>query len=135
MDINKPKRSIKGVTTASATGGTLGVALAQLLIHAFPYLEGAEAALSVVLTAVLGLLGGYLVPPSGEETETTTETVYEIDYDEDYEPGKHALEYDEDAELDEIRDEEQGSGNYASRPDVQEAVKRQAREENIGHSQ
>lgn len=87
------KRSIKGVTTASAAGGGLGAALAQVIIHVFPYMEGTEAALSVILTVLVGLLGGYLVPPKDEEVEHTVETVYELDYD--YEPGAHAGEYDE----------------------------------------
>lgn len=76
------KRSIKGVTTASAAGGGLGAALAQLIIHVFPYMEGTETALSVVLTVLTGLLGGYLVPPAQDEGL-------------DYEPGAHAGEYDE----------------------------------------
>src|SRR5699024_2613283 len=93
------KRSIKGVTTASATGGGLGAALAQLVIHIFPYMEGTEAALSVILTVLVGLLGGYLVPPSkDEEVEETTET-FELDYDEEYVPGKHAGEHEEDLVL------------------------------------
>ena len=86
------KRSIKGVTTASAAGGGLGAALAQVIIHVFPYMEGTEAALSVILTVLVGLLGGYLVPPQ-DEVEETVETIYEIDYDD--EPGAHAGEYDE----------------------------------------
>ena len=81
------KRSIKGVTTASAAGGGLGAALAQLVIHIFPYMEGTEAALSVILTVLVGLLGGYLVPPQDEEFEELIEF--------DYEPGAHAGEYDE----------------------------------------
>lgn len=87
------KRSVGGVTTASAAGGGLGAALAQLVIHIFPYMEGTEAALSVVLTVLVGLLGGYLVPPKDEGVEQTVETVYELGYD--YEPGAHAGEYDE----------------------------------------
>ena len=82
------KRSIKGVTTASAAGGGLGAALAQVVIHVFPYMEGTEAALSVILTVLVGLLGGYLVPPAQDEE---FEEVIEFDY----EPGAHAGEYDE----------------------------------------
>ena len=82
------KRSVGGVTTASATGGGLGAALAQLVIHIFPYMEGTEAALSVILTVLVGLLGGYLVPPAQDEE---FEELIEFDY----EPGAHAGEYDE----------------------------------------
>lgn len=55
------------MVTASATGGaTVGNALAQIIVwlaeQAGADMTRIETALSVVLTAALGVLGGYLVP-------------------------------------------------------------------------
>ena len=55
------------MVTASATGGaTVGNALAQIIVwggeQAGWSMGGIEVAISVVLTAALGVLGGYLVP-------------------------------------------------------------------------
>lgn len=85
------KRSIKGVTTASATGGGLGAALAQLVIHLFPYMEGTEAALSVVMTVLVGLLGGYLVPPKDPADGVILDDL-DLDHSEEHTSGIHAAE-------------------------------------------
>ena len=59
-------RSIGKVTTAAASGGAVGAALAGILVWLLTQwgidAGQIEAAISVVLTAGLGLLGGYLVP-------------------------------------------------------------------------
>jgi hypothetical protein len=64
-------RTIGKVTTASATGGAVGAALAGIIVWV---LERAgvdarelEAPITVVLTALLGLLGGWAVPAPNEE--------------------------------------------------------------------
>ena len=56
-------RSIGKVSTAAASGGAIGAAFAQILVHLVPYLSPVEAAITVILTAGIALLGGYLVPP------------------------------------------------------------------------
>lgn len=60
------ERTIGKVTTASASGGAIGASLAQILVHLVPSLSPVETAITVILTAVLGLMGGYLVPPKEE---------------------------------------------------------------------
>lgn len=87
------KRSIKGATTASAAGGGLGAALAQLVIHIFPYMEGTEAALSVVMTVLVGLLGGYLVPPKDPADGVILDDL-DLDHSEEHTSGIHAAEVD-----------------------------------------
>jgi len=57
------KRSIGPVTGASAVGGSLGAAIGQLIVHFFPTLEPVETAVTVIITAILAVVGGYLVPP------------------------------------------------------------------------
>ena len=57
------KRSVGPVTGASAVGGSLGAAIGQLIVHFFPTLEPVETAVTVIITAVLSVIGGYLVPP------------------------------------------------------------------------
>lgn len=56
-------RVVGPVTGAATAGGGIGAALAQILVHFWPYLEPVESAVTVVLTVALALIGGYLVPP------------------------------------------------------------------------
>ena len=66
-------RSIGKVTTASATGAGVGAAIAAIIVWALNLAgvdaQAIEAAISVVLTAGIALLGGYLVP--AKEAEAT----------------------------------------------------------------
>lgn len=85
-------RTVGPVTSATAVGGGLGAALAQILVHLWPYLEPVESAVTVVLTAILALVAGYLVPPKDPEGNLVFD---EIDLEEsDMEPevstGAHA---------------------------------------------
>lgn len=57
------KRTVGPVTGASAVGGSLGAAIGQLIVHFFPTLEPVETAVTVIITAILAVVGGYLVPP------------------------------------------------------------------------
>lgn len=61
------KRQVGAVTGASAVGGSLGAAIGQLIIHFAPSLEPVEAAVTVIVTAILAVIGGYLVPPKDRE--------------------------------------------------------------------
>lgn len=58
-----PKRTVGAVTGAATAGGTVGAAIAQIIVHLVPSLDPVEAAITVLLTAILALVGGYLVPP------------------------------------------------------------------------
>src|SRR5699024_4251711 len=62
------KRQVGAVTGASAVGGSLGAAIGQLVIHFAPSLEPVETAVTVIVTAVLALVGGYLAPPKDRES-------------------------------------------------------------------
>lgn len=63
-------RTVGKVTTASATGGGVGAALAAIIVWALNQAGvdagGIEAAISVVLSAGLAIVGGYLVKPDGK---------------------------------------------------------------------
>lgn len=63
-------RTVGKVTTASATGGGVGAAIAAIIVWALNQAGvdagGIEAAISVVLSAGLAVLGGYLVKPDGK---------------------------------------------------------------------
>lgn len=72
-------RSIGKVTTASASGGAIGAALAQILVHLVPYLSPVEAAITVILTAGIALLGGYLVPPAPVPVEVEDSGEFSMD--------------------------------------------------------
>ena len=85
------KRSVGPVTGASAVGGSLGAAIGQLIVHFFPTLEPVETAVTVIITAVLAVVGGYLVPPKDDVTEPLSLDDY---HDDDYSPGTHAAEVD-----------------------------------------
>jgi hypothetical protein len=60
------KRSVGIVTTAATGGATVGNALAQIIVWWAEQnqldMSRIEVAISVVLTAGFGVLGGYLVP-------------------------------------------------------------------------
>lgn len=60
------KRTVGPVTGASAVGGSLGAALAQLIVHVWPYLQEVEAAVTIIMTAILAVVGGYLIPPKDD---------------------------------------------------------------------
>ena len=62
------KRQVGAVTGASAVGGSLGAAIGQLIIHFVPSLEPVETAVTVIVTAILAVVGGYLVPPKDRES-------------------------------------------------------------------
>lgn len=79
------KRSVGPVTGASAVGGSLGAAIGQLVVHFFPTLQPVETAVTVIITAILAVVGGYLVPPKDD-----TEPLSLDDYHDDYSPGAHA---------------------------------------------
>lgn len=80
------KRSIGPVTGASAVGGSLGAAIGQLVVHFFPTLEPVETAVTVIITAVLAVVGGYLVPPKDDAEPLSLDDYH----DDDYSPGAHA---------------------------------------------
>lgn len=61
------KRSVGPVTGASASGGGLGAALSEILVHSFPSWQGIETPITVVLTVGLALIGGYLIPPKDRD--------------------------------------------------------------------
>lgn len=60
------ERKVGRVTTAAATGGGVGAALATIIVwllhQAGVDADMIEGAISVVLSAGLAVLGGYLVP-------------------------------------------------------------------------
>ncbi|NIH70476.1 hypothetical protein [Auritidibacter ignavus] len=56
------KRTVGPVTGASAVGGSLGAAIAQIIVHFAPSLQPVETAVTVIITAVLAVIGGWLVP-------------------------------------------------------------------------
>lgn len=65
----RPK-TIGKVTISSATGATIGAALATIIVWILAR-AGVDAAdlqdpLTIILTAGLGVLGGYLVPPAND---------------------------------------------------------------------
>lgn len=62
------KRQVGAVTGASAAGGSLGAAIGQLIIHFAPSLEPVETAVTVIVTAILAVVGGYLVPSKDRES-------------------------------------------------------------------
>lgn len=80
------KRSVGPVTGASAVGGSLGAAIGQLIVHFFPTLGPVETAVTVIITAILAVVGGYLVPPK-DGTEPLS-----LNTDRDTSPGAHAVE-------------------------------------------
>ena len=63
MENNDENRSVGPVTAASTTGATVGAALAAVLVLLVPALQPVEWALTILATAALGLLGGWLVKP------------------------------------------------------------------------
>lgn len=83
------RRTVGPVTGASAVGGSLGAAIGQLIVHFFPTLEPVETAVTVIITAILAVVGGYLVPPKDD-----TEPLSLDDYHDDDSPGAHAAEVD-----------------------------------------
>lgn len=82
------RRTVGPVTGAATAGGVLGTALAQILVHVLPYLADVEVAVSVVLTALLALLGGYLVPPQKPAVVTPTTDPNVFDGVENVEEGE-----------------------------------------------
>lgn len=70
-------RTIGKVTTASATGGGVGAALAAIIVwllnQAGIDANGIEAAISVVLSAGLAVLGGWLVKPDDDPAKHVAE--------------------------------------------------------------
>ncbi|WGH93887.1 hypothetical protein QDX21_03550 [Auritidibacter ignavus] len=56
------KRTVGPVTGASAVGGSLGATIAQIIVHFAPSLQPVETAVTVIITAVLAVIGGWLVP-------------------------------------------------------------------------
>ncbi|WGH91460.1 hypothetical protein QDX23_03575 [Auritidibacter ignavus] len=56
------KRTVGPVTGASAVGGSLGAAIAQIIVHFAPSLQPVETAVTVIITACLAVIGGWLVP-------------------------------------------------------------------------
>lgn len=65
--LNTQKRQVGAVTGASAVGGSLGAAIGQLIIHFFPSMQPVETAVTVIVTAILAVVFGYLVPPKDRE--------------------------------------------------------------------
>lgn len=60
------KRTVGPVTAAASAGGGLGHALADIFVHFFPALEPVGGSLGIVITVMLGLIAGYLVPPKDD---------------------------------------------------------------------
>lgn len=61
-------RTVGPVTLAATAGGTTGAAIAQIIVWLLAQngidANPISAALTVVLSAALGIVGGYLVPPA-----------------------------------------------------------------------
>ncbi|NWN87437.1 MAG: hypothetical protein HLX51_02675 [Micrococcaceae bacterium] len=79
------RRTVGPVTGASAVGGSLGAAIGQLIVHFFPTLQPVEASVTVIITAVLSVIGGYLVPPKDDTEPLTLDDYHDHDA-----PGAHA---------------------------------------------
>ena len=60
---DKPPRTVGPVTAAATGGATAGAALAAIIVLLVPTLQPVEWALTVLLTATFGVVGGYLVKP------------------------------------------------------------------------
>lgn len=84
-------RKVGQVTGAATAGGGLGAALAQILVHLWPYLGPVESAVTVVFTVALSLVAGYLVPPKDPAAGVIFEDLY-LDHSDDYSSGAHAAE-------------------------------------------
>ena len=82
-------RQIGPVTGAATAGGGLGAAIAQIIIHFWPYLEPVESAVTVVLTVVLALVGGYLIPPKDPADGVILEDL-DLDHTDEHPAGDHA---------------------------------------------
>ena len=82
-------RTVGPVTGAATAGGGLGAAIAQIIIHFWPYLEPVESAVTVVLTVILALVGGYLVPPENPEDGVILEDL-DLDHTDEHPAGDHA---------------------------------------------
>lgn len=63
MAIKEQPRIIGPVTAAAATGGTVGAAIAEIIVWFHPPAAEIRAALTILLTAALSLIGGWLVKP------------------------------------------------------------------------
>ena len=87
------KRTVGPVTGASAVGGSLGAAIGQLIVHFFPTLEPVETAVTVIITAVLAVIGGYLVPPKDVVSFELQPELGPLPDSHDS-PGAHAAEVD-----------------------------------------
>ncbi|PXA76484.1 hypothetical protein [Auritidibacter sp. NML100628] len=57
------KRKIGPVTGATTVGGALGASIAQIIIHFVPSLQPLESAVTVIITVILAVTAGWLVPP------------------------------------------------------------------------
>lgn len=79
------RRTVGPVTGAATVGGAVGAAIAQVVVHVWPYLGPVETALTVLIAAALSLLGGWLVPPQRPAVVTPTE-------DPDVYEGRHVRE-------------------------------------------
>jgi hypothetical protein len=62
-NVYTPARKIGPVTATTATGGAVGAALAQILVHLVPELQPVEGALTILIGAILAVASGYLVKP------------------------------------------------------------------------
>ena len=82
-------RVVGPVTSAATAGGGLGAAIAQIIIHFWPYLEPVESAVTVVLTVVLALVGGFLVPPKDPADGVILEDL-DLDHTDEHPDGDHA---------------------------------------------
>ena len=82
-------RVVGPVTGAATAGGVLGAAISQIIIHFWPYLEPVESAVTVVLTVVLALVGGFLVPPKDPADGVILEDL-DLDHADEHPAGDHA---------------------------------------------
>ena len=82
-------RQIGPVTGASAVGGSLGAAIGQLIVHFFPTLQPVETSVTVIITAVLALTAGYLVPPKDPADGVILEDL-DLDRPDEHPDGDHA---------------------------------------------
>ncbi|MGO1320988.1 MAG: hypothetical protein ACTII7_07865 [Galactobacter sp.] len=79
-------KTIGKVTISSATGATIGAALATIIVWILAR-AGVDAAdlqdpLTIILTAGLGVLGGYVVPPANDPGTVDDPTITVDDGDE-----------------------------------------------------
>ncbi|WGH80592.1 hypothetical protein QDX25_07190 [Auritidibacter ignavus] len=82
------KRTVGAVTGATTVGGALGAAIAQIIAHFVTSLQPVETAVTIIVTALLAVVSGYLVPPQARPILAGT---IETGEDDDFGPQEEEL--------------------------------------------